>query len=394
MLGTRTSNKSKNTLILLILFSTNFFNCVIIPNKLNVIAILIFIHYAIKNRHCYGYSKKAIVLYFVFLFMSCLSSWLNRGQDLMYTFSTDNFINQCSLLIYFYLLGTNLKSKDIEDVLYRLVIIFCLCYLIQYFVYPIKLFRYNDVASQYSRIKIDGQILCSIGFCLSLQKFLRTSKIKHLILFFVTVLIFVMLGYRMLLLLLLLPFFYLIIRNGVFNRTTIFLVTISIPFILFFSYTDVFQSRVSEFIAKNKSDAFGNDEYIRLLELDFYLKDHFKNIYEIIFGTGFPSIHSEYGQDYIYILDTQYEKGMNYVRSGWVDLGLLGFACIIGPISVIILIITIIRNLLLQQSSDRVYLKAIYLFLLPASLLSIELFRIGSFVYNGLLFYLMEKSKD
>ena len=123
---------------------------------------------------------------------------------------------------------------------------------------------------------------------------------------------------------------------------------------------------------------FSNEDYIRWIELDFYM-DYYNKPGEWILGGGVPCGTSKYSQEIQGFLD----MGLY-----WQDLGIVGLTFIIGIITVCILVYWSLRMMARCGHLDLgVERMTMFVALFGSIMTSMEYFRPGNFMILGLLFY-------
>ena len=213
-----------------------------------------------------------------------------------------------------------------------------------------------------------------------------------LILLFGGFLVFFMLAFRLMLAAILLISFLLVakvvkIRLSSFIR--IIISTIIITAML--SYVPFVRSGIDRMVtAQNDAQSYENDDYIRMIELDYYMNHHFISVTERLIGSGHPGKKSNYGKEMKVDAD---DDLYTHATTKWNDWGLVGLSWIIGPFSVIILIIMMIKCIIISWRADEKYLfvAAWFTFLLLISINNAEAYRQGTFIYYALMFYYVHR---
>ena len=375
-------------LTMILLVNAGFFDLAFFPKKFFALSLIPIVYYSIIYRNKQLMFARNVHSFFIFLLISCISSKFNRSQGFIYSFSTDMFLNLCSIYIYFYVAGKRIPLKMLRKVILNLFWTFCFLYIIQYLIYPLQLLKFNDVTSEISRFKLSGQIIVSLGYFICLNKF--KIGVKYKVGLIMALLLYLLMGFRTFFFFIVFPTIFLLMRKGITAAELLKYAWAGTLVLVILSFTPLFQQRVNEMIEKQKTDTFNNEDYVRVIELKYYLTEHFKNRYEVLFGSGIPSYHSNYGKKYIYFAgdtDVQY----NYVRAGWIDLGLFGLSCIIGIITVFILLWMLYKAIRLPQLSSNINVPCTIVFLVLVSFTTMEIYRMGSFIYVGLLLYMAEK---
>ena len=384
-------NASIRTIIALIVLLVGNRAFGLIPFGVLYLILPFLLFYFIKNVNKRTTFRNGIILFLLFTFVSALSCLYYRHQPLAETLTTTAHVDYYMLLAFFLFLSLSPSKKTIEQLIIVLYIAFMVIYYIQYFIYPTMVVPI--IAGEYThRFRIIGQSINSLGYLYCLNRWLITKDYKFLILLFGGLLVFFMLAFRLMLAAILLISFLLVakvvkIRLSSFIR--IIISTIIITAML--SYVPFVRSGIDRMVtAQNDAQSYENDDYIRLIELDYYMNHHFNSVTERLLGSGHPSRTSYYGK--MMKLDNNDDIDTRAIAK-WNDWGLLGLSWIIGPFAVIILIIMMIKCIIISWRADKEYLyvAAWFAFLLLISLNNAEAFRQGTFIYYALMFYYVHR---
>ncbi|MGB4576568.1 MAG: hypothetical protein WBI06_06655 [Paludibacter sp.] len=276
-----------------------------------------------------------------------------------------------------------------EKALFYLIIIFDICYLYQYYVYPQQLFIGSDVLEVMKdvRIRMKGQGLVFIGIFLGLNKYLQnTKRYEFLVLFFINLSILFLLGFRTQLLVIAITLMYLYWKVvGINKKLFIYISIFSIISFITYNNSELLQKKLNFLIERNETDNFYNSDYGRFSTLNYYINEHFKNSFEYFWGSGLPSESSVYGR---YILKL---KDSFIIYADW---GFLGFSWMIGiPLTLFFLIFSI-KAISIKVDKRYTYLSIWILFILLSTIFTREFFRNGSFLLQAYVLYMIEKSNS
>mgnify|MGYP000067935445 FL=1 len=149
--------------------------------------------------------------------------------------------------------------------------------------------------------------------------------------------------------------------------------------------TSVVQNSINNMMKRQEAgDTFANEDYIRVIQFNYFTKEHFKSPVEYILGSGIPNPRTKYGQPF-YTVDPTLGP-----YNGWQDWGIVGLSWMIGIPAVLALLFPVFRIIRRKCDDKILFLKFFYIFLLLSSFTTIEFYRVGSFFFHGLLFYLYE----
>ena len=372
--------------IFLSLLLTNFFGAINLNNTILLIIITPFIFIKIYNKSIF---KSYIILMFIGLVFSIFSCNYFRGQNLFLTFKTSAPYFYISF--YFCLKKFNLSVPAMEKGLLILVIIFCLSYLLQYIIYPTIIFsgansEYYDTNNL--RIRLAAQGFSSLGFFFGINKYLvfDKKKIFYLLLALFCFIIIFLMGFRTLSVSIIFFLIFLNIKINGFRWKIIFNIFIIFCLMLIISNIPVFANKIIAMNERQKTEVLTNSDYIRVIQFEYFTKEHFKSFWEFIFGSGMPALGAEkskYGKSMQYLLD----QGIT-----WVDFGLLSLSWLIGIITVISMFGYSIKAGLLKVHKNYYYLGVWFLYLVTASFTTQEFYRPGNFIVQAIALYIIEKS--
>ena len=130
----------------------------------------------------------------------------------------------------------------------------------------------------------------------------------------------------------------------------------------------------------NSTQTFADDDYIRWKALNFFSSEYQKSPVEYIAGSGIPH-------------QGTFKKEMeNIITEGlfYQDIGLIGAAFIIGPISILFLIYLFLKPLSFIKSNNiqNLYICIYFLFMLSISFTNAEILRDGNFLIHAIAFYI------
>lgn len=388
----RDFNYLNKSLIIVIYTSllTNFFGLFSIYNFILLGIVLPFTIMEYDKRGMFNYY---LAVLFLGLFINFFSSYFFREQSIYLSFRASAPFYY--ILFYFVLRHFDFHIEDTEKAILILSIIFCICYLIQFVVYPTMIFSGSDVVyGKDVRIRMVGQGISSLGYFYGLNKLLCNQKrVLHIILLLFCFSIIFLMGFRTMMVMILLFSLILIIRVKGFNWRFIFIGTIIIGIFFGALQFSVFNDKIYEMISRNETQNFFNSDYIRVIQYNYFTKNHFKNNIELLLGSGIPDIPengmkylSEYGR---YMLDLSDKTAINYV-----DLGLLSLSWVIGVLPVIAMIAYSIKAYLLKVNKEYLYLGNWFAYLLFSSFTTAEFFRVGNFVIQAIVLFIIEKANS
>jgi hypothetical protein len=328
-----------------------------------LILVLLAIHIVYSEQILFKHNfKPFIALIFISLITSTLMAKFSRDQSL-----GDTMFAQRALFYYlFYFLLHQLKIKpgDLEKIFIFFGLLGIALYLVQFFVYPKVIFQNVWIRSDRGTIRVymQGTHYVAIAYLMSIQAFLRTNKIKYLILILLFYSNFILLGGRqtMAIMLLILVLF-LIFSKKVKSRFLIsLLIAVCIACVL-----SMFQGIFTALLEQSNKDTTHGKDYIRFLAIRHYMTDFFKTPLAYITGNGMYSANSAYGMEML----------RNQSHGLFIgDIGLIGNYALYGPLFVIGVLGICFKSLLFKIQENYVYIRYMFIVII------ISLFTGGGFV--------------
>lgn len=364
------------------------FGFVVIPEQVMMISVVPMLYYTLKCRNMSSGFAPWIIAFYIFLTLNTFTCYYYRGQTPLQTVQTVWWVTLNGILVYFILQRFRFSEHKVEKLISKLYIIFCLCYLVQFIIFPTQIFRILANGGEQMRFRMLGQLIVSLGFFFHLNRLILFKKRYDIFKVFLGLLIFLLLGFRSMLAAVVLASIYMFYRiNGLSTKLvkSFFIAALLAIPIYFLPIT---QEVIQNMVERQKNDNFDNDDYIRWVEWDYYNNHHFKSYFERILGSGIPKEGSQYGKS----IKVSQEVPMSHMFQ-WVDWGIIGLSWIIGIPAVLCLLIIIFKAIFSGLPKESVYLSVWYVFLLLTSVTTIEFFRSGSFIFNGIALYLIDLKK-
>lgn len=375
-------------LIFIFLFLLRFFNLKWFPGGTAVYVVFFALVLFMADFFAKGRYSKLILVYFVFLTASSVYSYIFNEQNLLTTIILSFYLY--SVASYFVLKRLNLSLKETENVLIGLSLCFCLCYILQWLVYPTIIFSNAEhhTGEDMYRSRMPGSILCYFFFFYGINKYLLERKWIYTVYSLLSFIPIIIQGFRSLIALTVLSAFLIIpfvLRSG--KKTIVYSILGAVVSVAAIS-TPLVQSKIEEMNRRQERDqTFDNSEYIRWIAFDYYWNQYYTKPYEKILGGGNPVDRSSKYTQHIKKLNTE-GRGHLWLE----DLGIVGLSLMIGIISVSFL--GLIYLLCIYKCMDP-RLQCIRFTLLIVLIGSIfttkELYRPGNLLILPLLLYYEEK---
>lgn len=370
--------------IFLSLLLTNFFGATGINNTISLGLIFPFVVIEFSKQSIF---KRYIVFVFIGLTLSMISCYYNWEQSMFVTLRVT--APYYYILFYFMLKNINLTVPDMEKALFVLVVIFCVCYILQYIVYPKVIFSGAEVEYDDVRIRLVGQGFSSLGYFFGLNKYLKNNtKTSYLLLSVLCFSVILLMGFRTMLVMIAISTFLMVIRVNGFSRKLLWYSLLFSGFFIAIFQIPVFADKINSMLDRQEESVFSNSDYSRVIQFQYFTQEHFKSIWEYIFGSGIPALAKQGGliSEYGLYMSGLEDTGINYV-----DFGLLSLSWMIGITAVISMIAYSIKAFLLKVSANYYYLGIWFIYLLITSFTTMEFYRPGNFIVQAIALFLVEK---
>lgn len=333
-----------------------------------------------------------IIGIFVSLILCSVSSYYFRGQSFYYSFlGSKDFFN---LLFFYYLLSLAPTKKDMETFIVLSIIIVSVAYFIQLSIFPKALFVgasqdwIQNSTFPYRMMYVGCYNIISFSLFFFLNKYLVQKKMIYLLCLFLPVSVLMIRGFRTMLGAAIIASIYLVVKvkglkNISFKSSALF--GILVAFLISCIYVlmennSIVQDSLQAIVERNDTQNFSNDDYIRLLNLNYFLHDHFQSPIEYILGSGIPTGPNNYMENKLALFNFNY-----------VDLGLLGLS-FVGGIPLVFFILTIwFKCFKAKVACDIFYIKSYFLYIFIVSLTDPEAYTRGCFFVQAMLMYLVSK---
>lgn len=327
--------------------------------------------------------KHHILWILVFLFISCISCNIYRGQEILVTLLTT--ANILYLMFYFYLHYERASVAQMEKIIVNLFVIFSCCYLFQWLSIPTAYFSSAlsefDISENSVRLRMPGSGIASLAYFYAVNCLFYNKKIKYVLIIIVACFIILLMGFRSMLAGLLICSFLLFVSINGFNwKIFKYIFLVCVLGCLFLLIPQVQDSILGMIARQNADQSFSNDDYIRIIQLNFFENEHFHSIWERIFGSGMPN----QGSYWAYFEDLM-NRGIF-----WEDWGIIGLGWLIGIPATFIMILYVLKILRLKIDNRYKYIKFWFLYILLISVTTAEFIRNGNFLIQAMAFYLLD----
>lgn len=373
-----------------IIVTTVFFDFVYIPGFNKIFKwfglVFFFIVYLLSLKQKEKYNK-LVNIFNTLVLLSCVNTTIFHGQKFHMVLYTSYFLLGFVFFSFLYL-----KKVNIRNCIHALTIfsiIFCLCYIVQWILYPTNIFMGSldefSIGDSYFRMRMSCSIcsyyLLFLGVYLSLNKKLLNGIILSVLGFIPAIIM----GFRSLMILTV--FFVFILIMEYYKRNIKRLVLAFILGVLAINIALQFplvQEKINDMYTRQERDeTFSNSDYIRYISLDYYYNNTHSEITDPLVGSGVPFLESK--NRYTSIFDYGYSLNLY-----WNDLGVIGLALLIGFPAAILLCYILLRSTLFCKTHELLPIKYTILTVFLGSIFtSQELFRSGNFVVLGTMLYIL-----
>jgi hypothetical protein len=254
--------------IFLTLFCVKFYGAIPINNMYLNIIVIPLVAYGFFSKNIFG---KYIFVMLFGLFCSVLSSYYFRDQSIVD--SIFELVSYTLICFYFFLIKINLTVRTCEKIIIFFSIVFCLCYIFQYIMYPVEFFQGATFGLNYEediRIRMYAQGFCSLGYFFGFNKLIMKKNPVYLLLALLCFTIIILMGFRTMSIMIVGLSFLLLIRLTGLNKKLLIYTGLIIVSFYSLSLTPVFSPIIDRMNERNETDNFSNDDYIRIKEWEYY----------------------------------------------------------------------------------------------------------------------------
>lgn len=384
-------------LILVLVIQLNFFNLSIIPlstieNELKLLQwIIIFLGIVFSLRRSTKFDTFFIIIG-ISLMVNYISSSYFRNQDIFISLKTSLFLAQ--IFFYYFLVAYKVSIDSIEKIILLFSITLFILFVVQFSLYPVEIFNSaigvsDNKTTDLVRWTFYGQGFLSLGLLFAFNKFHEEKNIKFLLLTIILSLYFLLQGSRSIILAIIVAFLFLLYKNGYFKITGKNLVVFLIVFLFGIVIMNIpkVNNIINYSVDRSIEDQNLKEDYVRFVQLDYFINSHAKNNVEFIFGSGLPG-DSEYGRS----MNLNADASTNVIPINWVDLGFIGLAIIVGfPFSISIVYILIKEGFRKKNYSRFYYIQSWYVYLIVSTIFYPTAFIGGNMVIIALTMYVLSK---
>lgn len=297
---------------------------------------------------------KLFVLYFALAMLNVCTCYFFRGQRPDVSLAAWSTL----LLVFYYItfrswnLDIPVWEKVVEYMFICLLILFTLKYVFLDWEF-IRLDTVESYLQKENRVRIYSDAFLELGYLYSLNKFLVFRKPKYLILAILGFFFIFMQGFRMLIAMGIVVSFLMLLRInkrsmgsmsiGAISFFIVALLALQIPLI---------QDKVKELTHRNETQNFQNEDYVRLLDINYTYSSFFINKTEMVLGAGRTFVGNRDNMKHSMKYLSEYSRYRSQLASDFhyypVDLGFIGLSWEAGiPFTIIAVILKAIISVIL-----------------------------------------------
>ena len=372
------------TVLLFFLFCNSFFGTFMIPGAVTTPCLILCAFYGAKNKTMY---KNSFVLMGVGLVCMLMSCWIYRGQTPIDTVRA--MPAYFGILFYFFLKRQNVGLHSAEKILVFLIWTFDIMYIAQYYLIGYGINFMNIDEWMFSdeeggnRLRAMSSGLYSLGIFYGLTNYYITRDRKYLPFIVLGVFIMFLAGYRQLFASLGLAVLFMLYRfKRLFSARTLVLAVLLVVLFNIMLYIPDVQDKIAGMYARSDAgNTLDNEDYIRVVQFEYFENSFFHDIWERIFGAGIPLGSSVYGK---------FWAPINASGIQFVDWGLIGASWMLGTITVLGMIHYSCKAISVKVPSRYMYVCLWFIFLLSSAITNWEFCRNGNFLVQALALYIVE----
>lgn len=373
----------------LMLILTLFFDIIVLPAKyFRPVGIVILLYFFINSKMDKYRNKMWIGIIWLMIMGSVgYSYFVNRQSPLHVTIASYFAMGLCSFCVFSSL---NLSAKDSLRLTRNFSILFCVCYILQWIVYPVNIFAGSldefSIGETYFRMRMACSICSYCLLFLGITDLMSLHKMRGVICCSLGFIPIIIMGFRSLVTLTVVFTIYLIVAYNKSSKKNLVLYAVFLGLLALLSLqVPLVQEKIEEMNRRQETDqTFENSDYVRYFSLAYY-QEVYDTPTERLIGGGVPlvpkSLHSN--NHYVSQVCNGYSNKLY-----WNDLGLIGFGFLFGFPSVILISFLIFRTIYRSKDKTLLFIRSTLLTTYLGTIFtSQELYRSGNFIFIGLLMY-------
>ncbi|MFR9611782.1 MAG: hypothetical protein SNI87_08580 [Rikenellaceae bacterium] len=370
-------------LLFLILFALNFFGTVDYPQTLIFVVLIGIANISYLKKHVF---INSFVYILIGIFLSFISALLFRDQAIIESLKAT--FNYFYLILFFYvLLKMKPSLKQCERILIYLGVIASCIYILQFLLLPygveILPISEREMAEEASaRFRIVGSGIFSLCFFLGVNRFILSNDRRYLYFAVLALAPILLMSFRTMIAgvaVFVIIMVYRLVRGSIARMTKYIILALIVSIAIL--QVPVVSDKVDYMIDKQMSgiETLDNSDYIRVITLNYFVNDYPKSDMERILGSGMPFADSSFGTQ----IESLSESGIY-----WQDWGLIGLTWILGPFTVIAMVLCSIKAAILSKQREYMYISIWLIYMIVISVTTLEYCRNGNLLIQSLTLYM------
>lgn len=291
-----------------------------------------------------------------FLLLSCVLSifaaYIWHYQSPIATIWQQRFL--LLYLFYFTLKNFNIDYEFLEKMLCNIGICIAFLYVIQYLIFPAKLF---DVPMRIDRgtvrIQMPGMIYHEIAFLICFNRVLNRFNVKHLIIFLFLFGVFILYGSRGTIVTCLISIILLLlVSKNSYSKYLIGFLIFCISSLVLYQFKDIFM----QLIKASNQDIGSGSNYVRLRAVKYFINNFYPSVLAVFTGNGDYYHSTPYG-----IKMDSLSRVKGYYLS---DLGIIMPFFKYGIFFIMGILVMLIRAIKMKFAENKLYIKVFIINLL------------------------------
>ena len=257
------------------------------------LGIVTFAVFYYKTRKQKDFYRKYITLYLLGVLVSCIYCRIFHEQGIFPTLVAS--YSCIGLAGYFLYSKFHLSYFDTIVILKNISILFCLCYIVQWLIYPIPIFATAtdefNITDDVFRMRLPGSICGYILFFMGLNNYLTKKRNKDLLLLVLGATPIIIQGFRSLIFFTLVGAVYMIftLKKKSTGKISYFIIGLLVLGVS--TNIPIVQQKIEEMSERQeKGDTFSNKNYVRNIALVYYWEVVHNQPLEHIFGGGIQEV--------------------------------------------------------------------------------------------------------
>lgn len=311
---------------------------------------------------------KCIFAIYIAVFCNAISSFVYNSQSIIASLSASTFVFHFS--VFFALYSIKPSYYELEKASINLAYIGLLLYFIQYIFLGVPILSSVTgwrAENEYDLVRFDisGETIIVLTFLMFLNRMVLKFKRKYLVFVILSLLMFLLHGYRSILIGVVLAFLFMYyIIYGLKKFYKVFLMACLAGAIVYgLTQFDFLKESLSFMSEKSANESGDIESNVRIMELLYFYNEYLQSPFEWVFGGGFPG-NSSYGK---YMQNIQDVGSLFYGRVNWVDLGFIGMS-FVGGLTLVILWLRLLLLTLKKVPTQYLYIGAFTIYIMASSI--------------------------